>query len=78
MTADYGATSRGAPEYEPCSFPWLTVEVALYAALVAAAVVLRLASLGRFPLSAPEADTALYAWRTIHGGDQAPAASRSE
>lgn len=60
--------------YHPCPFPWLTVEVALYAALVALALGVRLAALGRFPLSLPEADTALAAWRAVQGDAWRPEA----
>jgi len=72
MTVDYRAPTQRGSEYAPCPFPWLTIEVALYAALVAAALALRLAALGRFPLSAPEASMVLTAWRTVRGGELMP------
>lgn len=65
------ATERG---YVPCPFPWLTVEMAVYAGLVALALGVRLAALGRFPLSLSEADTALAAWRAAQGDAWRPEA----
>lgn len=45
----------------------LTVELALYGALVAAALAVRLAGLGRAPMLAEELPTALAAWRMLQG-----------
>lgn len=60
--------------HAPCPFPGFTVEVALYAGLAMLALGVRLAALGRFPLSLPEANTALAAWRAAQGGAWRPEA----
>ena len=49
----------------------VTVEVALYGVIGLAALWIRLADLGRWPLQAGEATTALAAWRALHGGGDA-------
>lgn len=46
---------------------WLTVEVALYGIITLAALLVRLAALGRWPLMEGEAHTALAAWRVLQG-----------
>jgi hypothetical protein len=61
----------------------LSVEVALYGVIGAAARSVRLIGLGRWPLQADEATTALAAWRALHsaGADpfvRAPAALQRE
>ncbi|MEA3407040.1 MAG: glycosyltransferase family 39 protein [Chloroflexota bacterium] len=45
----------------------LTVEVALYGLITFAALIVRLAALGRWPLLENEAHTALAAWRALQG-----------
>ncbi len=45
----------------------LSVEVALYGIITIAALTVRLAALGRWPLVEGEAHTALAAWRTLQG-----------
>ena len=62
-----GAEGREAS----CFLPWLTVETALYAALAVLALAVRLAALGRFPLTTAEANTALAAWRAARTGARA-------
>ncbi|MFP3895809.1 MAG: glycosyltransferase family 39 protein [Anaerolineales bacterium] len=49
------------------TFEGLTVEGALYGIITFAALVVRLASLGRWPLVEEEAHTALAAWRALQG-----------
>jgi hypothetical protein len=66
------AIERGVTDACPCS--WLTVEVALYAGLAILALSVRLAALGRFPLSLPEAETAVAAWRAAQGDAWRPEA----
>lgn len=46
---------------------WLTVERLLYGMIFLAALAIRLAALGRWPLDEAGANTALAAWRTIQG-----------
>jgi hypothetical protein len=48
------------------TWPGLTVEAVIYAALLAGAAFVRLYDLGRWPLLAVEAETALAAWRFLH------------
>ncbi|MBN1399517.1 MAG: glycosyltransferase family 39 protein, partial [Anaerolineae bacterium] len=48
--------------------PRVNIETALYVLLGVAALVLRLAALGRWPLSEGELTTALAAWRAAKGG----------
>lgn len=52
---------------EQATWPGLTVESLLYAALIAAAAFIRLYDLGRYPLLTEEATQALAAWRFLHG-----------
>lgn len=51
---------------------WLTFEVALYGVIAVAALAVRLAALDRWPLMETGADTALAAWRAIHGSAWRP------
>lgn len=55
------------PRAQSLLWPGVTVEMALYAAIGAAALALRLAALGRWPLLEGEARTALAAWRALQG-----------
>lgn len=50
---------------------WLTIEVALYGIIALAALAVRLAALGRWPLMEEEAHTALAAWRVLQGASPA-------
>lgn len=51
---------------------WLTVERFLYGTIWVAALAIRLAALGRWPLDEAGANTALAAWRTIQGSAWRP------
>lgn len=51
---------------------WLTVERFLYGTIFLAALGIRLAGLGRWPLDEAGANTALAAWRTIQGSAWRP------
>ncbi len=52
---------------------WLTVETAAYIAIALAALLVRLAALGRWPLLNEELQTALAAWRGVQGDAWRPA-----
>ncbi|NLG28024.1 MAG: hypothetical protein GX557_08940, partial [Chloroflexi bacterium] len=76
METGYRKETRSAPPGAPVSDetpaaerPWLTVETAAYALIALAALVVRLAALGRWPLLSSELDTALSAWRGAQGTD---------
>lgn len=56
-----------APAAQALELPWLTVETAAYLAIALAALVVRLAALGRWPLLTEELQTALAAWRGVQG-----------
>ena len=60
--------ARGNAPARTASLPaWLTLEVALYAGLLALAAGLRLFALGSAPLSAAEAQSAVAAWHIARG-----------
>lgn len=54
------------------AFRRLTVEIAVYGLIMLAGLVLRLASLGRWPLMETGVNTALAAWRTLQGSAWRP------
>jgi len=65
-----------APTSEPLadiSLPWLTVERALYGLILFAGLGVRIAALGHWPLLETGANTALAAWRAVHGSAWRPA-----
>jgi uncharacterized protein (TIGR03663 family) len=72
MAVEYRETIQREGALAPCPFPRLTVEMALYVGLAVLALGVRLAALGRFPLSTSEASTALAAWRAARGGEWRP------
>ena len=54
-------------------FPWLTIEKGAYGLILMVSLAVRLARLGQWPLLEAGANTALAAWRTIHGSAWRPA-----
>jgi len=59
--------AHGASQTDPPTWPKLTLEAVLYAALLAGAAFIRFFDLGRWPLLAGEAQQALAAWRFVQG-----------
>lgn len=69
MTSEGMALERRGTGARPAV---LTVEMALYAAISLVALAVRLAYLGRWPLLPTGLQTALAAWRTVHGESARP------
>jgi len=68
-TARQSATTASQEHTAAPTLSWLTVEVAVYIGLVAAALVIRLLRLATWPLAADELAPALSALRAVRGED---------
>ena len=70
--AGYGEAAPARELEASIPLPWLTIETGAYCLILMASLAVRVAGLGRWPLLEAGANTALAAWRTLHGSEWRP------